>query len=226
MAGPFASRGDQADFFQHIQRHTCSFGALHQPVATAWGKAQAIAPHCFPRQAPRGHVLPRFFRQRRIQQALVKLLRRPADHIKHGGAALVLQGIPSFFQGDSGATGQKFECLGKTYPFVILNKLEDIAVFITSPAFVTLILLIDEERGVAIVVEWTKPLEPCASRGTQFEIAFDHRNDVVGFFDLFDRIVCQKPTRPASQKSARGEDSGSSARPCQDLKPYLFASAG
>jgi hypothetical protein len=46
-----------------------------------------------------------------------------------------------------------------------------------------------------IVVEGTQALE-LAAHGAQFEIALDNRNDVVGFFDLLDPIVCQGPPVP------------------------------
>ena len=127
--------------------------------------AQAIAPHGFSRQAARADIASRFLRQRRVQQALVKLLGRPADYIKHGGAALVLHGIWRFFQSDSGAAGQKFERFGKADPLVFLNKSDDIAVFITGPAFVILPLRIDDEGGIVIVVEGTQPLERAPRRG-------------------------------------------------------------
>ncbi len=124
-----------------------------------------------------------------------------------------------FFQGDSRSAGQKFERLGKADPFVFLNKSEHVAVFTTGPASIALPVRIDDEGGTAIVVEGTQTLERVPRRA-QFEIAFDHLDDVVGFFDLLDPIVCQGPPVPEpAMKSARAGDSGSSPVPCPDLKP-------
>ena len=51
-----------------------------------------------------------------------------------------------------------------------------------------------------IVVEGTKSLESGTGR-TQGDVTADHVNDVVGFFDLFDPIVCQgSPTRKSQEK--------------------------
>ncbi|MGH7226829.1 MAG: hypothetical protein ACRELF_26745, partial [Gemmataceae bacterium] len=61
----------------------------------------------------------------------MKLLGRPADHFKHCGAALVVQEMSALFQKDSGTAGQKFERFAKADALVILNKGDDIAVFIT-----------------------------------------------------------------------------------------------
>ena len=64
-----------------------------------------------------------------------------------------------------------------------LNKSDDIAVFITRPAFVILPLLIDSERGAVIVVEGTKSFEGSARR-PQLDIVADDGDDVTRFLHL------------------------------------------
>jgi hypothetical protein len=60
--------------------------------------------------------------------------------------------------------------------------------------------LIDDERGVVIVVEGAKAFEASAAGGAQIEIAADQGDNVVGFFDLLDPIVRQGPPVPLKSK--------------------------
>ena len=79
----------------------------------------------------------------------------------------------------------------------LLDKRQDVADFVARPAAVALAPRIDVEGGTVVVVEWTESLVRPAGRAERNVAAHDV-NDVVGFFDLSDQVICQGP--PASRE--------------------------
>lgn len=69
---------------------------------------------------------------------------------------------------------------------MLLNELNDIAVFSARPASVALSARIDVEGGTVVVMEGTTPFERL-SRGAQVHITTDDIDNVIGFFDLLDQ---------------------------------------
>jgi hypothetical protein len=118
----------------------------------------------------------------------------------------LLLSISSFFQRNPGAAGEKLQRLGKIDALELLNKLDDVAVFITGPTAVALAARIDVKGGAAVVVEGAEALEGLAGR-PEGDVAADDVHDVVGFLDLLDQdypIVWQGLTgaRRTSKKAS------------------------
>src|SRR5262249_8403761 len=143
-----------------------------------------------------------------VQQALVVLLGGPAGYVKHEGAAGVVRAAGRVFQAYPGPASQKFERLGKADTLELLNKAQDVAVFIGGPAAVALPARVDVEGRAAVVVEGAQALVGPAG-GAEGQVAADHLYDVVGLLDLLDPVVCQGPpvfrrTRWCGGKKGRG----------------------
>ena len=90
------------------------------------------------------------------------------------------------FQGDSGATGQRFERLAKIDVIVFLNERQDIAAFAAGPATVILELRIDVERGPVVVVKGTQALPTSRSSPLELHMPLHHLDDVRPFTDIVD----------------------------------------
>src|SRR5262249_36133323 len=127
-----------------------------------------------------------------VEQALVVLLRRPADGVEQ----LELLGRPDrvavLLELDAGAAGQHLQRLGKADARVLLNKTDDVAVFTTGPPGVAVAGRVDGEGGPRVVVEGAQALEGGAGRA-QGNILADDIDDVVGLFYLLDPVVRQGP---------------------------------
>src|SRR5205085_3015189 len=87
------------------------------------------------------------------------------------------------FERNSAPTRQKFKSISKINMLEFHHKVENVAIFATSPTTEPLPPRIDIERRPFVVVKRAQALERRAD-GTQRNIAADDVDDVVGFLDL------------------------------------------
>jgi hypothetical protein len=83
-----------------------------------------------------------------------------------------------------------------------LNKVDDIAVFITGPTPIPLPARIDIKRGAMVIVKRTNSLENGTGRAQGY-VTTDDIDDVVGFFNLLFQgypIVRQWPLRGRNKR--------------------------
>src|SRR5262249_26931488 len=97
VTGAFLPLGNQPDFLQQIHRDMIAARALEQPIARRLCEANAEAADRIAREAALAQVDAGGLGRGALQQAALELLLRPADYIKHKGAALVLRVRALFF---------------------------------------------------------------------------------------------------------------------------------
>jgi hypothetical protein len=116
-----------------------------------------------------------------------------------------------FFERNSRTTRQQFQSFRKSDPFLLSNKVDNVAVLITSPATVALPSRIYIKGGTGVIVEGAQPLKGWTRRAQGYITAHDI-HDVIRSFDLLHVRPVVRQGAPSARTTQFPEDNMASRK--------------